>query len=140
MKVVLYITAVIVLTGTLFAQPRLAFHRIVNNWPIIELYYTASCNGTDVFNIDSSQIHIADNGMPVRWLDHTCADPPIPNPISVSLVLDATGSMYGAGNTGTRRAFGEFVRKFDGLQDEAGVVYFSNNPWTALGITHDTAR
>ncbi len=138
MRTFIAFIACVIIAGSLSAQPGLTVHRIVNNWPIIELYYTASCNGTDVFNLDSTQIHLSDNGTPVTSFTHSCADPTISNPISASLVLDASGSMAGAGNIGTRRAFSKFVIKFDDVQDEAGIVYFNSIPWTGLGMTHDS--
>ena len=116
MKHLRYLAALfLLLAGLCSAQPGLTFHRIVNNWPMIELYFTASCDGHDVSPIVASQLFITDNGTAVDNFEIFCADPAIAYPFSVAIVADASGSMSGAGNAGVKEAISNFVRRMDGV-------------------------
>jgi len=56
-------------------------------------------------------------------------------PISVALVLDASGSMTGNGNAGTKNVANAFVQLMDGMIDEATILWFSSSVSVRLGMT-----
>jgi len=122
--------------GTASAQPSLNFKRIVNNWPTIELYFSVGCNGTPAYNFNKEQnFKVYENGIEVGEFTLWCPDPRVRCAISVSLVFDASGSMYGAGNAGAIAAGNAFVDLMDGLVDEACIVFFESSVNVRLGMT-----
>jgi hypothetical protein len=122
------------------AQISLDFKRINLLWPTVELYFSLrSCDGKVVHPL-REQLRVSENDFEVR--EFTLHPPhPLPCPMSVALVLDASGSMHGAGNEGFEGpAPKAFVRRMDGMRDEAALVEFSTNPRLKLGMTSDTAQ
>jgi len=119
------------------AQPELTFKRISVNWPTIELYYSIGCNGNPVYDATREYIRITDNGMEVRDFTLWCPDPTIRCAISVALVLDASGSMAGAGNAGAKQAGHAFVDMMDGIVDEAAVLWFNETVTVMQPMTTD---
>jgi uncharacterized protein YegL len=122
-----------------FAQTaEVEIHRVITNWPDVELYYTARCAGVNQYSIQPSQITVTDSGRPVNILSMNCPGLPAPCPMSVALVGDASGSMAGAGNAGQKKGFNMFVDSL-GASDEAAVLYFNTNVVTAQSMTGDKA-
>jgi Mg-chelatase subunit ChlD len=57
--------------------------------------------------------------------------------ISVALVLDASGSMSGYGNTLAKNGALAFVDSLDGKIDEAAIIWFTDAVTIRQAITHD---
>ncbi len=108
------------------AQPNLTFKRVSVNWPTIELYFSVGCGGNPAYNMSNQDFRIFENGVEVKGFTLSCPDPATPCPISVSLVLDASGSMMGTGNAGAKQAGHAFVDLMDGQIDEASVIWFTS--------------
>jgi hypothetical protein len=107
------------------AQPQLTFTRIVNNWPMIELYFTASCNNQPAYFTDERFFTVRENGIAVGDFALWCPDPEMDCCISVTMVFDASGSMMGSSNAGAKAAGNAFVDMMDGVCDEAAVLWFN---------------
>lgn len=121
------------------AQISLDFKRINLLWPTVELYFSLRSSDGKVVHPLREQLRVTENDFEVPEL--TLHPPhPTPCPMSVALVLDASGSMQGAGNEGAKAGAKAFVRRMDGTRDEAALVEFSTNPRLKLGMTSDTAQ
>ncbi|MFZ1731668.1 MAG: VWA domain-containing protein [Bacteroidota bacterium] len=137
-------TSAFVILLTLFpllnalAQPSLDLLRVVSNWPTIELYYRVDCGGTPAWNLSSGDFRVSDAGREVMQFTMSCADPTTPEPFSVALVFDASGSMAGAGNTGVKDAGRQFVSRMNVAGDEAAVLWFNQSVTLQQSITSDT--
>jgi hypothetical protein len=108
-----------------FAQPSLNFKRVTVNWPTIELYFTAGCNGSPASSMTKQDFKIFENGVEVKDFTLWCPDPTIGCAISVAMVFDASGSMSGSGNAGAKLAGHSFVDLMDGVLDEAEIIFFA---------------
>jgi von Willebrand factor type A domain-containing protein/PKD domain-containing protein/type IX secretion system substrate protein len=118
------------------AQPVLNFKRVINNWPIVDLYFTVACNGQPEYTFNKYQnFRVVENDIEINDFTLWCPDPSNPCQISVSLVFDASGSMNGAGNAGAKAAGNAFVDKLDGVIDEAAVIWFTSVVTVRLGMT-----
>ncbi len=85
------------------------------------------CDGESQFDLSRSQLVITDNGMPVTDFDIIeSSSPMVRNAFSAVLVLDASGSMSGVGNAGTKLAGHDFVDYMDGTVDEASIFFFTS--------------
>ncbi|MDH7516635.1 MAG: vWA domain-containing protein [Bacteroidota bacterium] len=120
------------------AQPSVTIRRTIVNYPIIDLYFTASCGGTPFFRLDESHVRLTEDDLDIRAAEFTCPDTTVRCPMSVSLVLDASGSMVGEYNGGTKEGTRAFIRRMDGLADRAAIVWFNNAATIAHSITADT--
>ncbi|MBR9974891.1 MAG: VWA domain-containing protein [Bacteroidetes bacterium] len=125
--------------GAAQAQPNLNFKRVLVDWPTVELYFSAGCNGQPYFNLRPSDFRILENGNEVKDFTLYCPDPRVRCPISVSLVFDASGSMQGAGNAGAKQAGHTFIDLMDGLIDEAALLHFTQVVTTQQQMTADRA-
>lgn len=129
---VIFITGVVVSHAS--AQPNLTFKRVVTNWPSVELYFSAACNGTPAWSLSPSNFRVFDAGVEVTNFTVTCPDPTIPCPMSTALVFDASGSMAGTGNLGAIQAGKSFVSRMDAA-DEAAVLWYSSFVTLRQGMT-----
>jgi hypothetical protein len=110
------------------AQPLLDFKRITLNWPTVELYFQASCNGKPIDTLKPADLRITENGNPVSPFTLWCPDTSATCPLSVSFVFDGSGSMASGSPTGNSlvKAFGyAFVSDMDGIVDQASVLWFN---------------
>ena len=117
------------------AQPILNFKRLINNWPTIELYFTVGCNGQPSYFTDKRYFKVYENGVEIGEFELWCPDPFARCAISVCLVFDVSGSMYGAGISGARDAGNAFVDEMDGVSDEAAIVIFNSMVTVLQGMT-----
>jgi Mg-chelatase subunit ChlD len=86
------------------------------------------CNGEPVYTLSPTQLQIAENGTPVEeYSIIENASPTARYPISVALVMDASGSMMGAGIAGAKSAGHDFVDLMDGVIDEMSVLFFNQS-------------
>jgi len=125
-----------VLTIQAQAQPVLHFKRILNNYPTIELYFSGSCAGEPIdLHNDRRHLRVFENGWEVNDFHLWC--PPLMGrcAISVGLVFDAGGSMYGIGNPEAKAAGLAFVDMMDGIVDEAAVLWFNQSVTVKQSIT-----
>lgn len=129
----------LLVSGFIQAQPTLDLKRVVNLWPAVEVYFSAECNGTPVWNLQPSDFHILDDGDEVTQFTLDCPNPSSPCVMSVGLVLDGSGSMAGSGNPGVIQAAKHFVGFLDGVQDQAAVLWFNNGTTLAQSMTTDTS-
>jgi Mg-chelatase subunit ChlD len=120
------------------AQPALNLSRVVSNWPTIELYFTASCNGTPTVITDKQYLSVTEGGRAISSFDVWCPDLTQRCAMSVALAFDASGSMLGAGNAGAKRAGHAFVDLMDGTVDQAAVIWF--NTTTTLDQSFTTSK
>ncbi|MDH7516050.1 MAG: VWA domain-containing protein [Bacteroidota bacterium] len=113
-------------TGSVHAQPVLNFKRVVNNWPTIELYFAAACDGNPMYFKDKRNFKVYEDGVEIGEFELWCPDPTMRCAISVALVFDASGSMMGAGNAGAKAAGHAFIDLMDGVVDEASIIWFTS--------------
>jgi Mg-chelatase subunit ChlD len=123
------------MTGSAHAQPQLNFKRIINNWPTIELYFSAGCKGQPAYFTDKRYFRIVENGVEIKEFELWCPDFSIRCAISVALVFDAGSGMSGAGNAGAKAAGNTFIDMMDGVVDEATVIWFNNSVAVAQPMT-----
>ena len=118
------------------AQPNLTFKRVVvTNWPSVELYFSAACNGTPAWSLSPSNLRVHDAEVEVTNFTMNCPDPTMPCPMSTALVFDASGSMAGTGNLGAIAAGKSFVAQMDGVADQAAVLWYSSFVTLRQGMT-----
>lgn len=87
---------------------------------------TVLCDNEVQYTLDPGQIIITDNGKPVEEFSIVeSSSPAVRNAISAALVLDASGSMSGTGNAGTKAATKAFIDLMDGSLDEATILWFN---------------
>ncbi len=126
---------------TASAQPSLNFKRVINNWPTVELYFTVACSGTPSYVFSPEQnFKVFENGLEIPDFTLWCPDPSTRCAVSVALVLDASGSMTGAGNTGTIAAGNAFIDLMDGTIDQASVVWFESTVTIRQTVTSNKAE
>ncbi|MBL0176622.1 MAG: VWA domain-containing protein [Ignavibacteria bacterium] len=132
---VLLLAGVLLFSGAAIAQPQLNFKRLHNNWPEIQLDFETSCNAQPAYVSSDRNYRVFENGVEIRDFTLWCPDVVGRCTISVSLVLDASGSMMGAGNAGARAAGNAFVDMMDGINDEAAILWAGAAPFVAQGMT-----
>ena len=132
---VLLLAGVLLFSASATAQPQINFKRIVNNWPWIELYFTAQCGGMPLYVTDKKNIAVYENGVEVRDFELLPVDTIHRCPMSVELVLDASGSMIGDGNAGAKVAADSFIDLMDGIIDEAAILWFNSLVVVEQGMT-----
>ncbi len=122
------------------AQPAFNFRRIVNNWPIIELYFTVGCGGAPAYTMGLQNFEVYESGLPMKPLRLWCPDPNYKCPVSVAIVLDESGSIMGDAHREIQLRANEFVNALDGVTDEACVIAFANHPNLRQGMTTNQTR
>ncbi len=121
------------------AQTILDFKRLNLIWPTVELYFSASRDGVPITGFLKEQLTITENGVEVRdFVLHP--QKPRPCPMSVALVLDASGSMSGAGNAGAKAGATAFLDRMDGTTDQAALIQFESQVKIMLGMTTDVVN
>ena len=125
----------LLLHATATAQPTLNFNRITVNWPTVELYLSAGCNGNPAYNMAKQDFRIFEDGVEVRDFTLWCPDPTMRCAISAALVFDASGSMSGTWNAGVKAGGRAFVDQMDGQIDEAAVIWFNTQVNTQQQLT-----
>jgi Mg-chelatase subunit ChlD len=122
---------------TLQAQPRFTVRNSVVNGPKVEVFYRLTCDGMPVYDATLQQFRITENGVPMVPSDLWCPDPNVRCAVSVALVFDASGSMTGSGNLGSKQAGHAFVDLLDGKVDEAAVLWFNSVVTLMQSMTRD---
>ena len=129
------VAALLLVTGSAYAQTNLNFKRVSVNWPIIELYFATDCSGQPAWDLQKSDIRIFENGIEVDDFTLFCPVDTARCAISVSLVFDASGSMQGTGNAGAKQAGRTFTDQMDGVVDEATIIWFNTQVNIAQQMT-----
>ncbi|MCZ7557353.1 MAG: VWA domain-containing protein [Bacteroidia bacterium] len=129
MKRIIALFLILFASGILNAQDQvlLTTARMQAGTDEVQFTLRIHCNGEPLYTLSPSQLQIAENSTPVEEfsiIEH--ASPTARYPISVALVMDASGSMVGAGNAGARSAGHDFVDLMDGVLDEMTVLFFTN--------------
>ncbi len=109
-------------SATVNAQPDLDFKRIQAAYGDIALYFTVHCNGIPERNFLPGNFVVTENGTIVDNLYLWCPDPNVAPAISVSLVFDASASIFGANLAGAKAGGHAFIDLMDGVIDEASVL------------------
>jgi uncharacterized protein YegL len=117
------------------AQPTLNFKRVINNWPTIELYYMAGCNGQPLYVTDTSKITVMENGIRITDFRVWCPSPSMQCALSTALVFDASGSMTGTAMAGAKAAGHSWVDALDGVIDQSAILWFNSTVTTQQGMT-----
>ncbi len=131
--------AMTAVSGALFAQPALSFRGITLNWPEVRLEFAVKCRGNWVRGFERMNFRVLEDSALIGDFELFCPDQPKRCPISVALVLDASGSMAGEKNSYTRIAAGEFIDAMDGVDDEATVLWFHSRDTLVQPMTSDKA-
>ncbi|MCB2206185.1 VWA domain-containing protein [bacterium] len=117
------------------AAVELDFKRVSVIWPMVELYFNVRCNGTLQNNIPKSSFKVVEDNLEVPDFTLSCPDTSVRCPMSTAIVLDASGSMSGAGNAGTKAAGRAFIDRMDGVLDEATIIWFNTTVNIAQQMT-----
>ena len=120
------------------SYPKLEILRAVVEYPDVRLYYSLECNRIKSYDVDSTQVSVTEDGIPVPLLAHHCPDMTVPCAMSLAIVADASGALWGAAGTLMKAGLRTFVRSFR-PGDEAAVVYYNQVATLAQGMTSDTA-
>ena len=108
-------------------EARITTARLQRGLPEATMTLNVLCDGEPVYNLSNSQLTLTDNGKPVEDFSIIESSSPLVRQfISVGLVLDASGSMVGPGNAGTKVAGHAFVDFMDGIIDEATILFFND--------------
>ncbi len=129
-----------VLSIAVVSQPSITLKRTVVNWPKIDLYFSPQCGGTHLDSLPSGSLTFTENGELIPVYSMSCPSVSGDERVSVSLVLDASGSMNGAGNQlaiAGASAFIDEMGAVGGIDDEAAVLWFSDSVTLRLGMTSD---
>ncbi len=132
----------LLLCTTAMAQnaARITTARLQRGMPEVTMTLHVLCNGEPVYTLSNSQLSITDNGTPVEDISIIESSSALARyPISVAMVLDASGSMMGAGNAGAKAAGHAFVQFLDGTSDEAAVLWFTSVVSVQQQMTTDTS-
>lgn len=124
-RVAIQAAVFLLLVGTLsplLAQPMLTFKRVTVNWPTIELYFAAGCDGSPAYSMTKDNFRIRENGEDVEAFTLWCPDPSARCAVSMAVVLDVSGSMSGAPFDRIRSGAHAMVDVFDGVIDEMTIV------------------
>ncbi len=127
-----------ILATSLFAQTeaRITTMHMQQGNPAGQFTVSVRCNGESQFDLQKSQLAVTDNGMPVNDFEIIeSSSPLLRNPFSAVLVMDASGSMIGAGNAGAKAAGTAFVDFMDGSVDEAALLWFNQTVTTFQQMT-----
>jgi uncharacterized protein YegL len=127
--------ALLLIAAQLQAQPRLEVTNTIVQWPEVELYFKAGCDGERVYELMSQQLRLSDNGAPQQYFSLWCPDPRVRCAVSVSLVMDAGGSMTGQGNAEMKGYGRALIDQFDGALDEMSVIWFNTQVNIAQQMT-----
>ena len=124
----LLIIVLSLVTGSLFAQTqaRLTTMHAVQGETQVAITLHILCDGQIQYTLSPDQMTITDNGEPVEEI--TISENPSAvarKQFSAAIVMDASGSMSGAGNAGAKSAGSAFVQYMDGSIDEATVIFFN---------------
>lgn len=131
---VLYLTLLLIAIP-LQAQPRLEVTNAIVQWPEVEVYFKAWCDGERVYDLQSQQLRLSDNGAWQPYFSVWCPDPRVRCAVSVGLVMDAGGSMTGIGNA-EMKAYGRaLIDQLDGVLDEMSVIWFNTQVNVAQQMT-----
>lgn len=117
------------------AQPLLNFKRVTVNWPTIELYMAAGCDGEAAYSMTKDNFRILENGVEVPSFTLWCPDPSIRCHASIVLVADVSASMRGSGLAGMKMGLTAFADLMDGKWDEAAIVTAGDPPQVLQGMT-----
>jgi uncharacterized protein YegL len=116
------------------AQPKLDFKQIKHNWPWVELTFSGYC-GERITAKDSFKVF--ENGKEILDFEMSCPDS-VRCPISVSLVLDISGSMSGSSFDGMIASAREFIRNMQ-KDDKTAIIVFHHEVFLLQAMTSDTA-
>lgn len=125
---IIAVLILLLISASSFAQTeaRITTMNVVRGNPNALFTVSIRCNGESQFDLSRSQLVVTDNGMPVTDFDIIeSSSPAVRNAFSAALVLDASGSMMGAGNAGAKVAGSAFVQFMDGIVDEAAMLWFT---------------
>ncbi|MAT39277.1 MAG: hypothetical protein CL946_06710 [Ectothiorhodospiraceae bacterium] len=119
-----------------FSQTDITLKRVLNNWPTIELYFTAVCDGNPQYVFDKDQNFVVkENGAEIPEFTLWCPDVDEACPRSVALVFDASGSMSGPGIEGAKDAAHRFVELMDSTRDEAAIIWYNSSVTVEQEVT-----
>jgi len=133
--VVLFVVITTVAAGQ--SYPKLDITRAVIDFPDVRLYYSLECERIKSYDVDSTQVSVTEDGIPVPLLAHHCPDAAVPCAMSLAIVADASGALAGAAGAQMREGLHAFVRGFR-PGDEAAVVYYSDSASVAQSMTGDS--
>ncbi|MBR9975711.1 MAG: VWA domain-containing protein [Bacteroidetes bacterium] len=127
MKSYFYIITLFLLgVSTMVAQPTLTIKRAhVATWPTVEVFYTIHCVGQLNTMHTQANVTLSDDGLPVTTFTLSSPDTTVHHPMSVALVLDASGTAGGGYNSALKHGGTGFINKMNGGSDEAALVFFS---------------
>ncbi|MDT8322767.1 MAG: VWA domain-containing protein [Bacteroidota bacterium] len=131
-----------ILSSPAWAQPstRITTMHVIQGQSQAELTLSVKCSDEVQYILTHEQLSITDNGTPVEEFSIVeSSSPAVRNPISAALVLDASGSMSGAGNAGAKAAGLAFVGLMDSTTDEAAVFYFNSAVTLTLQMTSSSS-
>lgn len=127
-------TVVFLLGMTASSQPVLNIKRVVNNWPTIELYFFAACDGLPVYQLDTAQFRITENGRLIDEFDYWIPDPSTRCLASICFVSDISESMSQYVYLMTRD-ISVIVDEADGVFDELSLLPFQCEPVQSVPMT-----
>lgn len=119
------------------AQPDLDFNGISLSWPQVTLSFTVRCNRQLTSSYTSQNFRVFEDSMEVGEFTLYCPPSHDRCPITVAMVLDASGSMLGQKNKSTIGAAREFVQGMDGVRDRAAVLWFHDDDTLVQPMTND---
>ncbi len=117
------------------AQPALEIRSATTQRPQVELSFVASCDGVQRRDIRKQDFRLFENGNEIRDFTIYCPSGYGTVPVSVALVLDASGSMAGSWNTAAKDRAHAMVDLMDGIVDEATVTHFNAHAATYQEMT-----
>lgn len=120
------------------AQPAIEITDLVVNWPSIEVYFTAECDSSPVWDANVEHFTLKENGEEIEDLTLWCPDP-AQTAISAALVLDISASMDPKHRSSAEAAFRRFISGMDGAKDEAELLQFNESVQVRQAMTTDTA-
>jgi hypothetical protein len=119
------------------AQPDLDFNGISLSWPQVTLSFTVRCNRQLTNAYTAQNFRVFEDSMEVGEFTLYCPPSHDRCPITVAMVLDASGSMLGQKNQSTIGAAREFVQGMDGVRDRAAVLWFHDRDTLVQPMTND---
>lgn len=119
------------------AQPDLDFNGVTLNWPTVKLSFTVRCNRQLTSSYTPQNFRVIEDGVEIGEFTLYCPPAQARCPITVAMVLDASGSMQGAKNKSTIGAAREFVQGMDGTRDRAAVLWFHDHDTLVQPMTTD---
>ncbi|MFZ1731532.1 MAG: VWA domain-containing protein [Bacteroidota bacterium] len=129
----LFIFSLLILTSANgAAQPLLELRDATTRGLDVRLSFVASCDGAQQFGLRKQDFRLIEDGKEIRDFTLSC---PAYVPISIALVLDASGSMAGNWNTAAKQSAHAFVDMMDGVVDEATITHFNETAATYQEMT-----